>query len=142
MLGAESGAVALMQGQNIALEGRERFVNDPLRIVINASNVEGVLPGDGYNLTLELRHPTDNTITIVNVEIGLANFANPFVKSIKFQEDGTTIGEGEFGRISVVIRNGGTAVTPNMDVELNCNGKVKLITPPTVNEEDYKKEKI
>ena len=142
LLGAESGPVALMQGQNIALEERERFVNDPLRIVINASNVEGVLPGDGYNLTLELRHPTDNTITIVNVEIGLANFANPFVKSIKFQEDGTTIGEGEFGRISVVIRNGGTAVTPEMDVELNCNGKVKLITPPTVNEEDYKKEKI
>ena len=128
MLGAESGAVALMQGQNIALESRERFVNAPLQIVVNASNVDGVLPGDGYNLTLELRHPTDNTITIFKVEITLANFANPFVKSIKFQEDSTAIGEGEFGRISVVIRNGGTAVTPNMDVELNCNGKVKLIT--------------
>ena len=91
LLGAESGAVALMQGQNIALESRERFVNAPLQIVVNASNVDGVLPGDGYNLTLELRHPTDNTITIVNVEIGLANFANPFVKSIKFQEDCTSI---------------------------------------------------
>ena len=142
LLGAESGPVALMQGQNIALEERERFVNDPLQIVINASNVEGVLPGDGYNLTLELTHPTDNTITIVNVEINLANFANPFVKSIKFQEDGTTIGEGEFGQISVVIRNGGTAVTPYMDVELNCNGKVKLITPPNIDEDDYKIQSI
>ena len=142
LLGAESGPVALMQGENVALEARERFVKDPLQIVINASNVEGVLPGDGYNLTLKLTHPNDGSSTIVNVEINLANFANPFVKSIKFQEDGTTIGEGEYGQISVIIRNGGTAVTPYMDVELNCNGKVKLITPPNIDEDDYKIQSI
>ena len=142
LLGANAGPVALMQGENIELESRNRFIQDPLQIVINASNVEGVLPGDGYNLTLKLTHPDDGSTTIVSVVVTLANFANPFVKSIKFQEDSTAIGEGEFGKIFVIIRNGGTAVTPYMDVELNCNGKVKLIIQDGQKEDEVKTQSI
>ena len=101
-----------------------------------------MLPGDGYNLTLKLTHPDDGSSTIIDVVVTLANFANPFVKSIKFQEDSTAIGEGEFGKITVVIRNGGTALTPYMDVELNCNGKVKLIVPSDQKLEDIKSQSI
>ena len=142
LLGAETGSVALMQGNEVSLEPRTRFIQDPLQIVINASNVEGVLPGDGYNLTLKLTHPDDGSSTIIDVVVTLANFANPFVKSIKFQEDSTAIGEGEFGKITVVIRNGGTALTPYMDVELNCNGKVKLIVPSDQKLDDIKSQSI
>ena len=129
---SNDGAVALMKNVEINLKPRERFVQSPdLRIMVNASNVEGVLPGDGYNLTLKLTHPTDGTSTIIKVIISLDNFADPFVKSIKFQDDLSAIGEGDSGQIVAVIRNGGTAITPYMEVELNCNGRIKLYSDST-----------
>lgn len=129
---SNDGAVALMKNVEINLKPRSKFVIDPkLNIIVNASSVEGVLPGDGYNLTLKLTHPTDQTSTIIRVIISLDNFADPFVKSITFQDSLSAIGEGESGQIVAVIRNGGTAITPYMEVELNCNDRIKLFSEST-----------
>ena len=127
-----STAVALSLGDAIDLADRSRFIQDPaLSIIVNASNVEGVLPGDGYTLTLKLTHPTDGTNTIIKVVITLANFADPFVKMVTFQEDATGIVEGESGQIVAIIRNGGTALTPYMEAQLICNGRVQLYSEST-----------
>ena len=127
-----SGAMALMVGEEVSLAERIRFVQTPaLSIIVNASNVDGVLPGDGYNLTLKLTHPTDGSSTIIKVIINLANFADPFVKQITFQDDATGIGEGQSGQIVALIRNGGTALTPYMEAQLICNGRVKLYSETT-----------
>ncbi|MED5272230.1 MAG: hypothetical protein VX613_05005, partial [Candidatus Thermoplasmatota archaeon] len=127
-----SGAMALMVGEEVSLAERIRFVQTPaLSIIVNASNVDGVLPGDGYNLTLKLTHPTDGSSTIIKVVINLANFADPFVKQITFQDDATGIGEGQSGQIVALIRNGGTALTPYMEAQLICNGRVKLYSEST-----------
>ncbi len=127
LLGTTTGGVALQEGEIVDMLGRARHIQSPpMQIVVNASNVEGVLPGDGYNLTLRLTHPTDGTSTLIKVIITLDNFADPFVKSIKFQEDSTAILEGESGQIVAIIRNGGTAITPYMDVQLICDGRVKI----------------
>tara|TARA_B100001115_G_C15846120_1_gene426403 strand:- start:151 stop:4893 length:4743 start_codon:yes stop_codon:yes gene_type:complete len=126
---SDDGAVALMKNVKIDLKPRSKNTQTPaLQIIVNASSVEGVLPGDGYNLTLKLTHPTDETSTIIKVIISLDNFADPFVKSISFQEGLSAIGEGESGQIVSVIRNGGTATTPYLEVELNCNDRVQLLS--------------
>lgn len=130
--GTTSGAMALMLGEELSLAPRSRFIQDPaLQITVNASNVEGVLPGDGYTLTLKLSHPTDGSSTLVKVIINLDNFADPLVKSISFQDGASGILEGESGQIVAVIRNGGTAITPYMDAQIDCNGRVKLYSEST-----------
>ena len=126
LLGTTTGGGALQKGETVYLTGRARHTQSPpMQIVVNASNVEGVLPGDGYNLTLRLTHPTDDTSTLIKVIVTLDNFADPFVKSIKFQDNSTAILEGESGQIVAIIRNGGTAITPYMDVQLICDGLVR-----------------
>jgi len=132
LYGTESGAMALMLGAEASMTERQRFIQDPaLQILVNASNVEGVLPGDGYTLTLKLTHPFDGSSTLFEVIINLDNFADPSVKSISFQNDASGILEGESGQIVAVIRNGGTALTPYMEAQIDCNGRVKLYSEST-----------
>ena len=122
-LGAES---------RITLPTRSAYVTDsPIKIKITPPGGD-VLPGDGWDLTMRLYHPNENTgytfFDDATLTYELAVFADPSI--VKHGPVGGSLYEGEETTYSATIKNKGTASALGITPILDCGSDIDIISAP------------
>jgi len=109
-------------------------IGTPIRIIVDAPNRPNILPGDGYDLTFRLYHPDENLGYSVFAEetftFALDVFSDPEIGEMTISE-GDLI-EGTEAVMSIVVKNGGTALALGVIVDLECDNLNILEFPPEI----------
>ncbi|MBQ70945.1 MAG: hypothetical protein CMA65_05600 [Euryarchaeota archaeon] len=121
-LGAES---------RITLPTRSAYVTDsPIRLKVTPPTGE-VLPGDGWDLTMRLYHPNENTgytfFDDATLTYSLAVYANP--KVMEHGPVGGNLYEGVETAYSATIKNTGTAKALGITATLDCGDDITIVSP-------------
>jgi len=120
----ECGTSSLGPTSRFTLLELDAWNPSTIRIQAETPTKGKILPGDGWDLTFRLYHPTENNLfTNYDEEtftLELAVFADPMIKSISSGEDGFK--EGTKSTITVVVQNVGSATALDVVVDLECDG--------------------
>ena len=115
----------------ITLPTRNAYVTDtPIKLKVTPPNGE-VLPGDGWDLTMRLYHPNENTgytfFDDATLTYSLAVYADPSVK--EHGPVGGNLYEGEETTYSATIENRGTAKALGVTATLDCGDDITILSP-------------
>ncbi len=133
-MSAYCGSTSLGADSRITLPSRQPWVtSDPIQLIIDAPDTPHILSGDGWDLTLRLYHPNENSGYSVFEEdtftYKLAVFANPAIIA-QGPENADAFLEGVETTYSVVVRNLGTAQALGVSAALDCHGDVDILSTP------------
>ena len=95
-----------------------------LNLAVEVPKFPHIYPGDGWNLTFRLYHPTEHANYTVyseaSYDVKLESVADPALEDFMFTQ--TTFTEGDSFEARVNLINKGTALAFNLNVTLNCEG--------------------
>ena len=115
------------------LPEQESWSSSTFTLMIDTPVSGKILPGDGWDLTFRLYHPSENiAYTVYDEEtftLELDVYSDP--KIISIQTDKEEFSEGIETNVTVVVQNVGTATALDVVVDLSCTG-LEIVRSPTL----------